>query len=44
MPQRNCCGMRIFDLVVAQSADVTAARMQKIITNGDDRFESRHGP
>ncbi len=36
-------GMRLFDLVAAQSADVTAARMQKIIANGDDRFESRHG-
>ena len=34
--------MRISDLEVAETADDTAAHMQKVMAQGEDRFESRH--
>jgi PAS domain S-box-containing protein len=34
--------MRIPDLEAAETADETAARIQKIMAQGEDRFESRH--
>ncbi len=34
--------MRVPDLVVYETADDTAAHIQKIIAQGEDRFESRH--
>jgi PAS domain S-box-containing protein len=34
--------MRIPDLEVAETAAATAARIQKIMAQGEDRFESRH--
>jgi PAS domain S-box-containing protein len=34
--------MRILDLEVAEAAHNTAARIQKIMAKGEDRFESRH--
>ena len=35
-------GMRITDLEATETGDSTAARIQKIMVQGDDRFESRH--
>jgi len=35
-------GMRISDLEATETGDSTAARIQKIRVQGDDRFESRH--
>ncbi len=35
-------GMRASDLEVEETAADVAARMQKIVTQGEDRFESRH--
>ncbi len=34
--------MRVSDLEVGQTAADIAARMQKLVTQGEDRFESRH--
>jgi PAS domain S-box-containing protein len=34
--------MRIFDLEAAETADDTATRIQQVILQGEDRFESRH--
>jgi PAS domain S-box-containing protein len=34
--------MRMSDLEAAESADAVAARIQKILAQGEDRFESRH--
>ena len=34
--------MRITDLESAETADATATHIQTIITNGEDRFESKH--
>jgi len=35
-------GMRISDLEVTESADQTAAHIQRVMRDGEDRFESRH--